>query len=30
VKTHLLRIYAKLEVPDRASAVSAAHRRGIL
>jgi DNA-binding NarL/FixJ family response regulator len=30
VKTHLLHIYAKLEVPDRASAVSAAHRRGIL
>ncbi len=30
VKTHLLHIYAKLEVPDRASAVSAAHRRGLL
>ena len=30
VKTHLLHIYAKLGVPDRASAVSAAHRRGIL
>ncbi|MBL7254233.1 response regulator [Paractinoplanes lichenicola] len=30
VKTHLLRIYAKLEVPDRAAAVSAAHRLGIL
>ncbi|MCO8273242.1 response regulator transcription factor [Actinoplanes sp. TRM 88003] len=30
VKTHLLHIYAKLDVPDRASAVSAAHRRGIL
>jgi len=30
VKTHLLHIYAKLEVPDRASAVAAAHRRGIL
>ncbi|MBM0276312.1 response regulator transcription factor [Micromonospora sp. STR1s_6] len=30
VKTHLQHIYAKLEAPDRASAVSAAHRRGIL
>jgi DNA-binding NarL/FixJ family response regulator len=30
VKTHLLHIYAKLAVPDRAAAVSAAHRRGIL
>jgi DNA-binding NarL/FixJ family response regulator len=30
VKTHLQHIYAKLDVPDRASAVSAAHRRGIL
>ncbi len=30
VKTHLVHIYAKLGVPDRASAVSAAHRRGIL
>jgi DNA-binding NarL/FixJ family response regulator len=30
VKTHLLHIYAKLEVPDRAAAVSAAHRRGLL
>jgi DNA-binding NarL/FixJ family response regulator len=30
VKTHLQHIYAKLEVPDRASAVSAAHQRGIL
>ncbi len=30
VKTHLQHIYAKLEVPDRASAVAAAHRRGIL
>jgi DNA-binding NarL/FixJ family response regulator len=30
VKTHLLHIYAKLEVPDRASAVSAAFRRGLL
>ncbi|GAA2996472.1 response regulator transcription factor [Actinokineospora diospyrosa] len=30
VKTHLLHIYAKLEVPDRASAVAAAYRRGIL
>lgn len=30
VKTHLQHIYAKLEVPDRASAVAAAHQRGIL
>lgn len=30
VKSHLLHIYAKLEVPDRAAAVSAAHRRGLL
>jgi DNA-binding NarL/FixJ family response regulator len=30
VKTHLQHIYAKLGVPDRASAVSAAHQRGIL
>lgn len=30
VKTHLLHIYAKLKVPDRASAVAAAHRRGLL
>ncbi|MFD0202444.1 MULTISPECIES: response regulator [Saccharothrix] len=30
VKTHLLHIYAKLEVTDRASAVAAAYRRGIL
>ena len=30
VKTHLLHIYAKLEVPDRASAVAAGYRRGIL
>ncbi|PSL56973.1 regulatory LuxR family protein [Saccharothrix carnea] len=30
VKTHLLHIYAKLEVIDRASAVAAAYRRGIL
>ncbi|MBM2622045.1 response regulator transcription factor [Actinoplanes sp. LDG1-06] len=30
VKTHLLHIYAKLEVPDRAAAVDAAHRRGLL
>ncbi|WP_328471365.1 response regulator transcription factor [Actinoplanes sp. NBC_00393] len=30
VKTHLLHIYEKLEVPDRAAAVSAAHRRGLL
>ncbi|MFC6094558.1 response regulator [Saccharothrix lopnurensis] len=30
VKTHLLHVYAKLEVPDRASAVAAAYRRGLL
>ncbi|MEU4620368.1 response regulator transcription factor [Actinoplanes sp. NPDC023801] len=30
VKTHLLHIYAKLGAPDRAAAVSAAHRRGLL
>jgi DNA-binding NarL/FixJ family response regulator len=30
VKTHLLHIYAKLEVADRASAVAAGYRRGIL
>ncbi|AEA26764.1 response regulator [Pseudonocardia benzenivorans] len=30
IKTHLLHIYAKLEVRDRASAVSAAYRRGLL
>ncbi|MFD4672166.1 response regulator [Lentzea sp. NPDC058450] len=30
VKTHLQHVYAKLEVPDRASAVSAAHRRGLI
>ena len=30
VKTHLLHIYAKLEVKDRASAVAAAYRRGLL
>lgn len=30
VKTHLLHIYTKLEVPDRASAVAAAYQRGIL
>ncbi|WP_409494595.1 response regulator [Amycolatopsis sp. cmx-11-12] len=30
VKTHLLHVYAKLEVPDRASAVAAAYQRGIL
>lgn len=30
VKTHLQHIYAKLEVPDRASAVATAHRRGLL
>ncbi|ONI71019.1 DNA-binding response regulator [Actinosynnema sp. ALI-1.44] len=30
VKTHLLHIYAKLEVPDRAAAVAAAYQRGIL
>ena len=30
VKTHLLNVYAKLGVSDRAAAVDAAHRRGIL
>lgn len=30
VKTHLLHVYAKLEVPDRAAAVAAAFRRGVL
>jgi DNA-binding NarL/FixJ family response regulator len=30
VKTHLLHIYAKLGVPDRASAVAAAFDRGVL
>ncbi|WP_189154184.1 response regulator [Lentzea pudingi] len=30
VKTHLQHVYAKLEVPDRASAVSAAHQRGLI
>ncbi|TDW18180.1 response regulator [Kribbella kalugense] len=30
VKTHLLNIYAKLAVPDRASAVAEAFRRGLL
>ena len=30
VKTHLLNIYAKLEVPDRASAVAESFRRGFL
>ncbi|MDL9979730.1 response regulator [Microbacterium sp. ASV49] len=30
VKTHLLNVYAKLGVPDRAAAVAAAYRRGIL
>jgi DNA-binding NarL/FixJ family response regulator len=30
VKTHLLHIYAKLEVRDRASAVAAAYQRGLL
>jgi DNA-binding NarL/FixJ family response regulator len=30
VKTHLLNIYAKLDVPDRASAVAEAFRRGLL
>ncbi|MGD9987764.1 response regulator [Pseudonocardia sp.] len=30
IKTHLLHIYAKLDVRDRASAVSAAYRRGLL
>ncbi|MBE1463947.1 DNA-binding CsgD family transcriptional regulator [Kibdelosporangium phytohabitans] len=28
--THLLHIYAKLEVPDRAAAAAAAYQRGIL
>lgn len=30
VKTHLLNLYAKLDVPDRASAVAEAFRRGLL
>jgi len=30
VKTHLLHIYAKLEVSDRAAAVAAAYERGLL
>lgn len=30
VKTHLVRMYAKLEVTDRAAAVSAAYQRGLL
>jgi DNA-binding NarL/FixJ family response regulator len=30
VKTHLLNIYAKLDVGDRAAAVSEAHNRGLL
>ncbi|QJY50694.1 response regulator transcription factor [Pseudonocardia broussonetiae] len=30
VKTHLLHVYAKLEVRDRASAVAAAYQRGLL
>ncbi|WP_367138842.1 response regulator [Saccharothrix sp. HUAS TT1] len=30
VKTHLLHIYAKLEVPDRAAAVAAGYQRGLL
>ncbi|NBE96107.1 response regulator transcription factor [Nonomuraea sp. KC401] len=30
VKTHLLHVYAKLDVRDRASAVAEAYRRGIL
>jgi DNA-binding NarL/FixJ family response regulator len=30
VKTHLLNIYAKLEVPDRASAVAESFKRGLL
>jgi ATP/maltotriose-dependent transcriptional regulator MalT len=30
VKTHLLHIYTKLGVPDRASAVAAAFDRGLL
>jgi ATP/maltotriose-dependent transcriptional regulator MalT len=30
VKTHLLHLYAKLDVRDRAAAVDAAHRLGLL
>jgi DNA-binding NarL/FixJ family response regulator len=30
VKTHLLHVYAKLEVRDRASAVAAGYQRGLL
>jgi DNA-binding NarL/FixJ family response regulator len=30
IKTHLLHIYAKLEVRDRAAAVGEAYRRGVL
>ncbi|MER7080471.1 two component transcriptional regulator, LuxR family [Saccharopolyspora kobensis] len=30
VKTHLLHVYAKLGVPDRAAAVAAAYERGLL
>lgn len=30
VKTHLLDIYEKLSVPDRAAAVNAAYQRGLL
>ena len=30
VKTHLLHIYAKLGVSDRAAAVAAAYKRGLL
>jgi DNA-binding NarL/FixJ family response regulator len=30
IKTHLLHIYAKLEVRDRAAAVATAYRRGLL
>jgi len=30
VKTHLLHVYAKLEVRDRASAVAAGYRLGLL
>ncbi len=30
VKTHLLHIFEKLDVPDRAAAVSAAYQRGLL
>ncbi|MFI5606262.1 response regulator [Amycolatopsis sp. NPDC051903] len=30
IKTHLLHVYAKLDVPDRAAAVAEAYRRGLL